>query len=227
MTSGAGSVLPPRVLVIDCALPLCRVALLHGDAVRVERELEARHGQASLLPGLVAALLAAHGRGLDRIVAGVGPGSFTGLRAALSLAHGLALASGAELVGVTGGEALAGAAGGWMPGGRALWVATPARAGRVFLERDGAVCSVALDALPAAGNAVLVVGAAAAEVALRLAMRGDDVRTGACLGPDTSALAAAAQRRVEGTLPPCAALPLYVDAAEASLPRGGLRPLPA
>lgn len=223
MTPSSGAAALPRVLVIDCALPLCRVALLDGDAVLVERELEARHGQASLLPGLVAALLDAHGRSLDRIVANVGPGSFTGLRAALSLAHGLALASGAVLVGVTGGEALAGAA----AGGRALWVATPARAGRVFLERGGVACSVPLDALPAAGGPVLVAGAAAAEVALLMERRGDDVRVGVCAGPGASALAAAAQRRVEGVLPPRAVLPLYVDAPEASLPRGGLRPGPA
>ncbi|MGI4978226.1 MAG: tRNA (adenosine(37)-N6)-threonylcarbamoyltransferase complex dimerization subunit type 1 TsaB [Janthinobacterium lividum] len=211
------------MLVIDCALPLCRVALLDGSDVLAERELEARHGQAALLPGLVAELLAAHGRSLDRIVANVGPGSFTGLRAALSLAHGLALASGAALVGVTGGEALAGVA----TEGRALWVATPARAGRVFLERGGVACSAPLDALPAAEGPVLVAGAAAAEVALLMQRRGDDVRAGACAGPDARALAAAAQRRVEGALPPRAVLPLYVDAPEASLPRGGLRPGPA
>ncbi len=229
LTPGAGPVPPPRVLVIDCALPLCRVALLDGGAVLAERALDARHGQASLLSGLVADLLAAHGRALDRIVAGVGPGSFTGLRAALSLAHGLALASGAALLGVTGGEALAeaAAAGGWLFDGRALWVATPARAGRVFLERDGSACSVPLDALPAAGRAVLVAGAAAEEVARHLALRGEDVRTGPCRGPGAPALAAAGQRRAEGTLPPRPVLPLYVDAPEASLPRSGLRPEPA
>jgi len=224
VTLGRGVARPLRILVLDCALPCCRVALLDGAAPLAEQVLEARHGQASLLPGVVAALLAAHGRGLDRIVANVGPGSFTGLRAALSLAHGLALAGGAALVGVTGGEALAGAvaADGW-----ALWVATPARAGRVFLECDGVACSALLDSLPAAGGAVLVAGAAAAEVAQRLAARGEDVRLGPCHGPDAAALAAAAQRRVEGGLPPRAVLPLYVDAPEASLPRGGLRPGPA
>ena len=224
MTSVPAETWLPRILVLDCALPCCRVALLDGATVLVERVLEARHGQASLLPGVVADLLAAHGRTLDRIVANVGPGSFTGLRTALSLAHGLALAGGTTLVGVTGGEALAATT---AAGGRALWVATPARAGRVFLERDGVACAALLDALPAADGALLLAGAAAAEVAQRLSARGDDVRLGPCHGPDASALALAAQRRVEGGLPARTVLPLYVDAPEASLPRGGLRPGPA
>ncbi len=223
MTLARGVAQPPCVLVLDCALPCCRVALLDGAVVRVEQVLEARHGQASLLPGVIAALLAAHGRALDRIVVNVGPGSFTGLRTALSLAHGLALASGAALVGVTGGEALAETV---ETTGRTLWVATPARVGRVFLECGDVARSALLDVLPAAGGAVLVAGAAAEDVARRLAARGDDVRLGPCRGPDAAALAAAAQRRVEGGLPPRAVLPLYVDAPEASLPRGGLRPGP-
>ena len=39
-------------------------------------------------------------------------------------------------------------------------------------------------------------------------------------------VAAAGLRRHAGLLPPLAALPLYVDAPEAKLPAGGLRPLP-
>jgi len=224
VTLGRDPARSPRILVLDCALPCCRVALLDGDLVLAEQVLDAPYGQASLLPGVVAGLLASHGRRLDHIVANVGPGSFTGLRAALSLAHGLALAGGAELVGVTGGEALAEKVGAT---GLALWVATPGRAGRVFLERDGVARSAPLDELPATGGPVLVAGVGAAEVARRLAARGDDVLLGPCTGPDAVALAAAAQRRVEGALPPRAVLPLYVDPPEASLPRGGLRPVPA
>ena len=44
---------------------------------------------------------------LDLVAVTVGPGSFTGIRAALALAHGLALAAGVPVIGVTVGEALA------------------------------------------------------------------------------------------------------------------------
>ena len=76
----------------------------------------------------------------------VGPGSFTGIRAGLALAHGIALAAGVPVVGVTVGEALADS----LPylGERQLWVAIDSRRGRVFLERDDTVVATPLDALP-------------------------------------------------------------------------------
>jgi tRNA threonylcarbamoyl adenosine modification protein YeaZ len=51
------------------------------------------------------------GRRADRIVVGVGPGSFTGIRVAIAAAHGLAIGWGAELVGMSSLALLAAGAG--------------------------------------------------------------------------------------------------------------------
>lgn len=161
---------------------------------------------------------------LDLIGVTVGPGSFTGVRAGLALAHGIALAAGVTLVGVTVGEALADA----LPhlGGRRLWSAIDNRRGRVFLERDGLVAACALDALPRAGGPVAVAGDAAISVAARLAARGDDVMLTDARLPAPRHVAEVAARRLAGALPARDAQPLYVDPPEARLPVGGLRPPP-
>lgn len=215
-----------RVLTIDCALPTCGVALVEDAVVLAERLVEAPRGQAALLPPLLAALLA-EGWHFDLVAASVGPGSFTGLRVGLSLAHGVALASGGALVGVTVGEAIAA-----MPAepgcaGRTLWVATGARTGRVFLEHAGTARAAALDALPMPCGPVALAGPAAPEVAVAWAAKGVDVLLTAIRRPGPAALAAVALRRQAGELPPREAQPLYVDPPEAALPRGGLRPPPA
>lgn len=88
-------------------------------------------------------------RQLAMVAVTVGPGSFTGIRAAVSLAHGIALAAKLPLVGVTVGEALRIA-----DTGRQQWVAVDTRRGRVFLDRGCGVVAVALDALPDPGGPV-------------------------------------------------------------------------
>ncbi len=185
-----------RILTLDASTATASAGLVEGD--RVLGSLYA-DGDLAALPSLVAALLATHGRQLDGVAVTVGPGSFTGLRAAIALAHGVALAAGLEPVGVTVGAAFA------EPGHR-CWTAIDSKRGRIFLERDGAVESRTLDALPLPAEPILLSGDAAAAVAAALAARGATVRVHPAPAPDPAGIARAA--RAGPTRP---ALPLYVE----------------
>jgi tRNA threonylcarbamoyl adenosine modification protein YeaZ len=215
------------ILALDSALAHCSAGLVADGVLRAGRRQEAGRGQAALLPVMVEALLDEAGlaaTGLDLIAVTVGPGSFTGIRAGLALAHGIALGAGVPVVGVTVGEALADA----LPhlGARQLWSAIDSRRGRVFLERDGSVLAYALDNLPRAASPVAVAGDAAVAVAARLAARDTDVMLTDARLPTARHVAMVGARRVAGELPPRPAQPLYVDPPEARLPQGGLRPAP-
>jgi tRNA threonylcarbamoyladenosine biosynthesis protein TsaB len=215
------------ILALDSALTRCSAGLVADGVLCAGREQEAGRGHAALLPMMVVAVLDEAGiaaADLDLVAVTVGPGSFTGIRAGLALAHGIGLGGGVPVAGVTVGEALADA----LPhlGGRQLWSAIDSRRGRVFLERNGTVLACALDGLPRAAGPVAVAGDAAVVVAARLAARDTDVMLTDARVPTARHVAMAGARRVAGDLPPLAAQPLYVDPPEARLPQGGLRPAP-
>ena len=161
---------------------------------------------------------------LDCVAAIVGPGSFTGLRAALAVAQGVALAAPCPVVGLTVAEALSESL--TLPAGRVLVMALTSHHGQVLVGHQDTVISVPLDGLPVIQCAVAVAGDAAIVVATRMAARGDDVMLTTVRLPDPAAIAGVAQRRLAGELPPLAVRPLYLDAPKAKLPAGGLRPLP-
>ena len=221
-----------RVLALDAALGRSVIGVVAGEHVLAERTETGTHGQAGRLAALVEAVLAAAEVApdtLDLIAVTVGPGGFTGIRAALALAHGIGLGAGVAVVGVSVGEALAaalGPPGGRTDDGRTLWAAIDNRRGQVFLEREGVVASCDLDALPPAVGRVAVAGDAAIAVAGRLAARGTDVRLTDARLPTPLGITRAALAREAGVLPPRPALPLYVDPPAARLPAGGLRPPP-
>jgi tRNA threonylcarbamoyladenosine biosynthesis protein TsaB len=96
-----------RVLALDAALGGFSAALIDGPEVRsistgAQDALE--HGIGALEGLLTEAGLAL--RDLDRIAVGLGPGSFTGVRIAVSYAKSLAYASGVPLVGISSYDAL-------------------------------------------------------------------------------------------------------------------------
>jgi len=216
-----------RILALDAALARCSAAVAVDGVVVAHEAAAGARGQAALLAPMAAHVLARAGvaaEALDGIAVTVGPGSFAGLRAAIALAQGIALAAGKPLVGVRVAEALA--AGLALPPGRALWTAIDSRRGRVFIDRDGEIVGFGLDALPRPAGPVAIAGDAAMEVATRMAARGDDVMLTDARLPDAGFVAVAGALRLAGALAPLAAQPLYIDPPEAKLPAGGLRPAP-
>jgi tRNA threonylcarbamoyl adenosine modification protein YeaZ len=222
-----------HILALDAALARCSAAVLIDGTIAAEREDTAGPGRsgrsgAALLPLLAEAVLADSGvapTALDGVAATVGPGSFTGLRAALALAQGLALAAGRPAIGVTVGEAFAEG----RPGqpDRALWTAIASgRSGRVFLDTGGQIGALALEALPMPGGGVALAGDAAALVAAWLAARGADVQLTDARRVRARDVAAVAARRLSGSLPPLPAQPLYIDPPQVRLAAGGARPAP-
>lgn len=102
-------------LALDSAGQLASAALWTGDAstsftLLDGRELSPDEGKADQLILVVEELLEATGfryQDLDVIAVNRGPGSFTGIRSAVALGRGLALATGRPVIGVTTHEALA------------------------------------------------------------------------------------------------------------------------
>ena len=198
-----------RILALDAALGPCSAALVSDGTVLAEAWRCNPRGASASLPGLVQSVLAEAGLaepGFDAVAVTVGPGSFTGIRAALALAHGLAIGAGVPVIGVDSAAALAAA---WTPvAGQTLWVAIDTRRGGVFLARDGVITALAFGALPRAGPGVVLAGDAAAAVAAECG--------GGLTGLDRIearyvALAAARGHQVDPQ-------PLYIAAPEARVP---------
>src|SRR5207302_2188062 len=88
----------------------CSVAVGLGENIVAEEHIDTMHGQAEALLPLVNRAMREAGQepaALDVVVVTVGPGSFTGIRVGLAAARGIALATGARLLGVTSFDAVA------------------------------------------------------------------------------------------------------------------------
>ena len=210
-----------RVLALDAALGRCSAGIVVDDEVVAERMAEGLRAHARLAP-MVEEVCRLAGAPPELVAVTTGPGSFTGLRAALALAHGFALGAGIRVVGVSVAEALADA----LPrlGPRALWVAIDNRRGGVFLGIGGEFASVRVSEMDAPDGPVAIAGDAAIACAASLAARGHDVMLTDARLPLPRHVAVVARLRAQGRLAPAPALPVYVDAPAAALPRQ--RPLP-
>ena len=92
-----------KLLAIDTATQACSVALLVGDTL-IARYEEPGRGHSELILPMVDAVLkegALQLEALDCIAVGRGPGAFTGVRIAISVAQGLAFGAGLRIVPVS------------------------------------------------------------------------------------------------------------------------------
>lgn len=97
-------------LAMDTAATACAACLLDGLSGKVlaERSIELGRGHAEHLIDIIRACLVEAGEdfaSIERIVATVGPGSFTGVRVGLATARGLGLGLGVPVTGVSSLEA--------------------------------------------------------------------------------------------------------------------------
>ncbi|MGA0707638.1 MAG: tRNA (adenosine(37)-N6)-threonylcarbamoyltransferase complex dimerization subunit type 1 TsaB [Steroidobacteraceae bacterium] len=133
-------VMPP-VLALDSATEACSVAVVMGAEVLASRHEMVGRGHANRLLPMVEEVLAQAGLSLAElggIAFGKGPGSFTGVRVALSVAQGLAYGAGVQLLPVSGLQALALRAHA-LHGATAVLACLDARMGEVYVA--GYECS--------------------------------------------------------------------------------------
>jgi tRNA threonylcarbamoyl adenosine modification protein YeaZ len=203
-----------KTLAIECATEACSVALFDGDELLAGECRMLGRGHAEALVPMIAAL---PGKGrAERIVVGLGPGSFTGLRVGLAAARALALAWRAQLLGFPT-LALVAAMARETKGGGAVCVAMTGGHGEWFVQdfaEDGLSSSplVSLPPLQAAtaASAALVAGSQAEAL---VATRG----TGEALPlwPDARRLAL-----LDPAWLGAGVRPLYGRAPDARLPAG-------
>lgn len=233
--SASGPDMPSRgkravwILALDASLARCSAAVLADGMIRAAALLDTERGHAAALPPMVDQVLRQAGvtaPDLDAVAAVVGPGGFTGLRAALALAQGVALGAGLPVLGVTTGEALAEAVPPALRRGRQVWTAVDSKRGRLILERFPADGDAALGPpasleeaeLPPAPCPVVVAGDAGAQLLAALRARGVDTVASDCRLPEAAHAARVAARRLRGQVPPLEARPLYVEAPAVRLP---------
>lgn len=172
-------------------------------------------------------------RQLDVVAAAVGPGGFTGIRAGLAAAQGIALAVGARPCGVSSFEAVAAAFVGEPRDDRVLLVVLDSRREDLYVQLFAPTTRMALarpqSVLPQgladyaggfAGDSGLLIAGDDAAAAAAAALAGRHaVAIAAGSAPDARGVAAAALHRLKRGEPAPALRPLYLRPPDVTLPR--------
>ena len=217
-----------NILALDTSMGACSAALITRDGVR--RRIFARaetmaRGHAEALMPMVAGIMDESGTAfaaLDRIAATTGPGSFTGVRIAISAARGLALVTQAKLFGSDSLTVMAKEAHDLgVTRGAPFAVAVDARRGMLYLglydanarRRDGPLLIAPDDAANLLSGGLIAVGSGAARLAEAAHASGLSVEARLTdLEPNAAALAALAEASGE-TVPTLR--PLYLRPPDA------------
>jgi len=94
------------ILAIDTSLGTS-IALVDGERVVAERDEHDTRRHAEVLDVLLAEVLGPHGGQVAQVVAGLGPGAFTGLRIGIVAARTAALGLGVPWIGICSHDAIA------------------------------------------------------------------------------------------------------------------------
>ena len=214
-------------LAIDTAANFCSACVWDeaSDHVVAQEERDIGRGHAEQLMQLVETVMRSGGRDyaeLGRIAVAVGPGSFTGIRVGVAAARGFGLALGIPVVGVTTLEALAADAEGLASG--PFVVAVRGGRGQYFMQEFDASGhalggpaatdeTAVVEAIPA--EASMLVGNAAADIAVRLAAEGREMP--AVIDRATGNIATLARLSARSSHAP---VPLYLRGADAKPQEG-------
>ena len=224
------------LLAIETAGSGCSAAVTSGGAVLAAECRAMRHGHAEALFPIVERVMDRAGLSpaqLDAVAVAIGPGGFTGIRVGLAAAHGIALAVGRPLVGVSSFAAVAARVAALGDGRlRTLLVALDSRRADLYVQLfapDGFTPLGAPQALLAdrladfvasatGGAPLLIAGDAAAEAAAAL-----DGSAGRAIAdnsaPDAEGVAAAALSQLRCAGPAGPVRPLYLRPPDVTLPQ--------
>jgi tRNA threonylcarbamoyl adenosine modification protein YeaZ len=153
------------ILALDTSTAACTAALLLPDGTIVaSRDEEIGRGHAERLVPMISEMLEGHVP--TRLLVGVGPGSFTGLRVGIAAAHGMAIGWSVPLLGMNSLALLAASA---PPGEGKVTAAMSGGHGELFVQSfdrkkltpTGPIASLTPEKAAGKADAPLVVGSGA------------------------------------------------------------------
>ena len=153
------------ILALDTSTAACTAALLLPDGTIVaSRDEEIGRGHAERLVPMISEMLEGHVP--TRLLVGVGPGSFTGLRVGIAAAHGMAIGWSVPLLGMNSLALLAASA---PPGEGKVTAAMSGGHGELFVQTfdrkkltpTGPIASLTPEKAAGKADAPLVVGSGA------------------------------------------------------------------